>query len=253
MPRRTSSPTRSVRRERSHRVVVAELHRAVDVRRAGDALLEHADRFQSDRDAEARRGESGRIADDDRALAHLLRDRAHLLDRLVARSARRARSPSASSRAGIEEVQPDHPLGPLRGGAISEMLRLEVLLAPSTAFSGAERSSSAKRAALQRHALRRGLDHQLRGGERLGKIRRSGQPRERATRVGRRAPSRAPRPSPDSPARGRARPSPAWESRRRGEPGSRPSRRPARSRAPSCRRRSRSPSVLRRLSRSVVG
>src|SRR5436190_12415681 len=45
--------------QRSHRMVVAELHRAVDVFRAGDAFFEHANRLEPDRDAESRRGEAG--------------------------------------------------------------------------------------------------------------------------------------------------------------------------------------------------
>src|SRR2546423_7178329 len=47
--------------QRSHRMVVAELHGPVDVLGAGDAFLEHADGLQSDGDTEPRRGEAGRI------------------------------------------------------------------------------------------------------------------------------------------------------------------------------------------------
>jgi hypothetical protein len=50
-------------------VLVSERHRGVDVFGGGDALLEHADRLEPDRDAEARRRESGGVCHDDRCLA----------------------------------------------------------------------------------------------------------------------------------------------------------------------------------------
>ena len=78
--------------QRSHRMVVAELHRAIDVLGGGDAFFEHADRLEADGHAEARRGEAGRVADDDRRLPHLLRDLAHL-----ARSSSDVRSPRTIS------------------------------------------------------------------------------------------------------------------------------------------------------------
>src|SRR3712207_890085 len=39
--------------QRSHRMVVAELHGAIDVLRRGDAFLEHANRFETDGHTEA--------------------------------------------------------------------------------------------------------------------------------------------------------------------------------------------------------
>src|SRR3954453_20706126 len=52
--------------QRTHRMVVAELHRAIDVLRAGDPFFEHANRFESDGDAETGGRKAGRIANDDR-------------------------------------------------------------------------------------------------------------------------------------------------------------------------------------------
>src|SRR5262249_9727591 len=54
--------------ERAHRVAVAELHRLVDVLRARDPLLHHADRLEADEDAETARREPRRIAHHDRLL-----------------------------------------------------------------------------------------------------------------------------------------------------------------------------------------
>ena len=56
--------------QRSHRMVVTEFHRRINVARAGDALLDHAHRFQSERNAQTARRESRHVLNDDRLLAH---------------------------------------------------------------------------------------------------------------------------------------------------------------------------------------
>src|SRR5947209_11125790 len=55
--------------QRPHGMAVPEDHALVDVRRAGHALLQHADRLQAEGHAEAAGGEAGRVADLDALLA----------------------------------------------------------------------------------------------------------------------------------------------------------------------------------------
>ena len=55
--------------QRADRMLVAEHHRRVDVLGGGDALLDHPDRLEAERDAQAGAGEARRVGDDDRRLA----------------------------------------------------------------------------------------------------------------------------------------------------------------------------------------
>ena len=59
----------SVVPQRADRMPVAELHGRVDVGGRGDALLEHADGLETERDTEAARCESGAVPHDDGNLA----------------------------------------------------------------------------------------------------------------------------------------------------------------------------------------
>src|SRR2546427_9736202 len=68
--------------ERAHRVVVAELHGAVDVLRRGDALLEHAHRLEAEGETQAARREPRRVPHHDRLLAEGARERDRAFDRL---------------------------------------------------------------------------------------------------------------------------------------------------------------------------
>src|SRR4029079_12930347 len=59
--------------ERSHWMVVAELHCPIDVLGTGNAFFQHANRLEPDRNAQARRREAGAVAHEARRLAHRLR------------------------------------------------------------------------------------------------------------------------------------------------------------------------------------
>ena len=69
MPSRTSRPDHVGESQRAHRVLVAERHRRVDVLGRGDAVLDHADRLEAERDAEPEEAKPGASVDDDRGLA----------------------------------------------------------------------------------------------------------------------------------------------------------------------------------------
>src|SRR4029078_10304370 len=71
--------------ERSHWMVVAELHCPIDVLGTGNAFFQHANRLEPDRNAQARRREAGAVAHEDRRLAHRLRDFADRVRRVVGR------------------------------------------------------------------------------------------------------------------------------------------------------------------------
>src|SRR4051812_44376263 len=70
--------------QRTHRMVIAEFHRSVDVARAGDALLDHAHSFQAECYSKTTGGESGNVAHDDRLFLQALRDLANHRGRLFA-------------------------------------------------------------------------------------------------------------------------------------------------------------------------
>src|ERR1044072_2877849 len=61
-------------------MIVTEFHRRIYIFRARHSLLDHAHRFEPERDPEARRREARHVADDDGLLLHPRRDRAHRLD-----------------------------------------------------------------------------------------------------------------------------------------------------------------------------
>src|SRR5689334_11022896 len=94
-------------------MVVAELHGPVDVLRAGHVLFEHADRLESDRDAETRGREAGAVAHDDRLLAHLPGHRAHFIDRGVRSSLPAYDLDELHEMRRIEEVKPDESIAAL--------------------------------------------------------------------------------------------------------------------------------------------
>src|SRR2546426_2873204 len=68
--------------ERTHGVVVAELHRLVDVLGGRDALLEHPHGLKPERHAQPTGSEAGRILDDDRLFPERLGERHRPLDGL---------------------------------------------------------------------------------------------------------------------------------------------------------------------------
>ena len=97
--------------ERAHGVAVAELERGVDVLGAGDALLDHADRLETEHEAQAARGEARRVLHDDARLAHLLADGARGRDRLLGGLLRLDDLEQLHQVHGVEEVHPDHLVG----------------------------------------------------------------------------------------------------------------------------------------------
>src|SRR5258708_23888413 len=63
----------------AHWMVVAELHGPIDVFGRGDALLQHADGFEPDGDAEAGSREARAVAHDDGLLSHRLCHRTNVV------------------------------------------------------------------------------------------------------------------------------------------------------------------------------
>src|ERR1043165_2972018 len=55
----------------AHRMVVAELHRRVDILHTRYALFKHPHRFESERHAQTTRSKTRNVFDDDRFFAHL--------------------------------------------------------------------------------------------------------------------------------------------------------------------------------------
>jgi hypothetical protein len=62
--------------QRTHRMVIAEFHSSVDVARAGHSLLNHAHRFEPQRDAQAARSKPRDVSYGDGLFPHLLGHRA---------------------------------------------------------------------------------------------------------------------------------------------------------------------------------
>src|SRR5690606_36517114 len=151
--------------ERAHRVAVAELHRFIDVLRARDAALEHADGFDAEDHAEAAGREAREVFDDDRLLADARRERARRLDGRVGRAQAAHDLEELHQRDRVEEVEPDDPrrvaarrrdLGHAqrRGVGAEDRVLRRVL------------SEQGEGLDLQLHALGDRLDDQIRVGDR---------------------------------------------------------------------------------------
>src|SRR2546429_4188103 len=102
--------------ERAHRMVVSELHRLVDVLRRGDTLLEHAHRFEPERDPQPAGGEPGRILHDDGLLAERPREGDRPLDGPGGGLWVRHYLDELHRVHGIEEVHAEDATGVLHGG-----------------------------------------------------------------------------------------------------------------------------------------
>ena len=115
MARRTSRPTRSVRRSGPIGKPVPEHHRVVDVGRARDALLDHADRLEPDREPEPAAREAGRVRDLDRLLADPFGPRPRACRASPGRSSGpRTSSTSWDAGTGLKKCIPTKPLAVAR-------------------------------------------------------------------------------------------------------------------------------------------
>jgi signal transduction histidine kinase len=98
-------------RQRSHRVAVAKLHGLIDVGRRRYALLEHAHRLVAQTDAQAARGKTRDVVDDDRRLAEPRSDRAGLLEGGWRRQRPAHDLQELHDVHGIEKMKPHDALG----------------------------------------------------------------------------------------------------------------------------------------------
>ena len=112
--RRTS--THQIRQpQRTHRVLVAKLHREIDVLRRCHARLEHPNRLRAEQHTEPTGRESGNVPHDDRPLAHPTCELTRLLHRLIGGALTADELEELHHGNRVEEVHADDPSGIGRG------------------------------------------------------------------------------------------------------------------------------------------
>ncbi len=109
-----SSPIRSARAERSHRVVEAELRDRVDRLGLGDAVVERVRRLVDEGHEDPVRDEPREVVRLGGRLPELARELDDLARRLVGGVAAAHDLDELDHRDGVEEVHADHAIGPLR-------------------------------------------------------------------------------------------------------------------------------------------
>src|ERR1043166_8743270 len=100
--------------QRTHRMVIAEFHRSVDVTRAGHTLFDHAHRFQAQGYAQTTGSKTRNITHHNRFLLHVRGYLTNNRSRFIAGALAYDDLYQLHDVYGIEEVHPDHLFGPAR-------------------------------------------------------------------------------------------------------------------------------------------